>query len=211
MLKAKGIPEPTLVRLTIYARCLDDMIRQGAKVVSSDELANRAGVNAAQVRKDLSYLGSFGRRGVGYEVRHLADRIAVAMGLTKERSFVIVGIGKLGSALLGYDGFLDKGFRAAGAFNIKPSKVGQTIGDITIRHIDELPAFVQDHRTEIGILTVPSTYAQQVADDLVNAGIKAILNFAPLVIKVPPHIRYRQVELSSEMEVLAHYLNSQGD
>ena len=210
-MKTKGIPEPTLVRLTIYARCLDDMMQQRVRVVSSDELAQRAGVNAAQVRKDLSYLGSFGRRGVGYEVRHLADRIAVAMGLTKERTFVIVGIGKLGSALLGYDGFLAKGFRPAGAFDIESSKIGRTIGEITIRHINELPAFVQDHHTEIGILTVPSAYAQQVADDLVNAGIKAILNFAPLVIKVPPNIRYRQVELSSEMEVLAHYLNSQGD
>ena len=210
-MKAKGIPEPTLVRLTIYARCLDDMIQQRVRVVSSDELAQRAGVNAAQVRKDLSYLGSFGRRGVGYEVRHLADRIAVAMGLTKERTFVIVGIGKLGSALLGYDGFLAKGFRPVGAFDVESSKIGRKIGEITIRHINELPTFVQDHHTEIGILTVPSAHAQQVADDLVNAGIKAILNFAPLVIKVPPHIRYRQVELSSEMEVLAHYLNSQGD
>ncbi len=205
------IPEPTLVRLTIYGRCLNDLIEEGATLVASDELAHRAGVNAAQVRKDLSYLGSFGRRGVGYDVRHLSDRIATAMGLTKERGFIIVGAGRLGSALMGYDGFNKKGFRAAAAFDADINKVGQAIGSVTIRDINELSSFVQANGTEIGIITVPASFAQSVADSLVKAGIKAILNFAPIVIKVPAGIRYRQVELSSEMEVLAHYLNSQGD
>ncbi len=187
------------------------MDKEGEDVVASEELAHRAGVNAAQVRKDLSYLGSFGRRGVGYDVRHLSERIAAAMGLTRERAFIIVGVGKLGSALLGYDGFRSKGFRPAGAFDVDSAKVGLHIGGVTVRPTDDLTSFVQAEKTEIGLITVPAPYAQKVADQLVEAGIKAILNFAPLIIKVPTQIQIRQVELSSEMEVLAHYLNSQGD
>jgi redox-sensing transcriptional repressor len=187
------------------------MVKEGESVVSSDELAHRAGVNAAQVRKDLSYLGSFGRRGVGYDVRHLSDRIAVAMGLTKERGFIIIGAGRLGSALLGYDGFSNKGFRAAAAFDADKSKVGQEVGGVEVRDVAELADFVRANNTEIGIITVPAAHAQAAADALVAAGVKAILNFAPLVLRVPPNIQYRQVELSSEMEVLAHYLSSQGD
>ncbi len=210
-MRVANIPEPTLVRLTIYARCLADMAKEGETVVSSDELAHRAGVNAAQVRKDLSYLGSFGRRGVGYNVRHLAERITIAMGLTRERTFIIVGAGKLGSALLGYAGFLDKGFRPAAAFDADEAKVGQEIGGVKILSAKEIGEFVASSGTDIAILTVPADQAQAVTDTLVRSGIKAILNFAPMVVKVPPHIRIRQVELSSEMEVLAHYLNSQGD
>ncbi len=210
-MKVANIPEPTLVRLTIYARCLDDMVKEGETVVSSDELAHRAGVNAAQVRKDLSYLGSFGRRGVGYDVRHLAERITIAMGLTRERTFIIVGAGKLGSALLGYAGFLAKGFRPAAAFDADEAKVGRTIGGIKILPAETIGDFVSKSGTDIAILTVPADRAQAAADTLVRSGIKAILNFAPIIVKVPPHIRIRQVELSSEMEVLAHYLNTQGD
>ncbi len=210
-MKVANIPEPTLVRLTIYARCLADMVKEGETVVSSDELAHRAGVNAAQVRKDLSYLGSFGRRGVGYNVRHLAERITVAMGLTRERTFIIVGAGKLGSALLGYAGFHDKGFRPAAAFDTDEAKFGTNIGGIKVLPAKDIGDFVTASGTDIAILTVPANRAQEVADTLVRAGIKAILNFAPVIIKVPAHIRIRQVELSSEMEVLAHYLNSQGD
>jgi redox-sensing transcriptional repressor len=210
-LKTANIPEPTLVRLTIYARCLADMVKEEETVVSSDELAHRAGVNAAQVRKDLSYLGSFGRRGVGYDVRHLSERIAVAMGLTRERTFIIVGTGKLGSALLGYAGFLDKGFRPAAAFDVDEAKIGRTVGGVEILPVKEVGDFVASGGVDIAILTVPANHAQAVTDTLVRAGIKALLNFAPIVVKVPAHIRIRQVELSSEMEVLAHYLNSQGD
>lgn len=210
-MKVTSIPEPTLVRLTVYTRCLADMVKEGEEVVSSDELAHRAGVNAAQVRKDLSYLGSYGRRGVGYNVLHLSERIAVAMGLTRERTFIIVGVGKLGSALLGYAGFLAKGFKPEAAFDADYTKVGLSIGGVDIRGISELAGFVAANKTDIAILTVPAEHAQKVADELVTAGIKAILNFAPVVVKVPSSIQIRQVELSSEMEVLAHYLNMQGD
>jgi redox-sensing transcriptional repressor len=187
------------------------MVKEGEDVVSSDELAHRAGVNAAQVRKDLSYLGSFGRRGVGYNVRHLAERIAVAMGLNRERTFIIVGAGKLGSALLGYAGFLAKGFSPAAAFDADETKVGRSIGGVQVLPVESVGDFVASSGTDIAILTVPADRAQAVTDILVRAGIKAILNFAPVIVKVPPHIRIRQVELSSEMEVLAHYLNTQGD
>lgn len=210
-MKIANIPEPTLVRLTIYARCLADMVREGEEVVSSDELAHRAGVNAAQVRKDLSYLGSFGRRGVGYNVLHLSDRIASAMGLTRERTFIIVGAGKLGSALLGYAGFHAKGFRPTAAFDIDDAKVGKTIGGVEIKSINDLSGYVAENNTDIAILTVPAAHAQEVTDQLVAGGIKAILNFAPVVVKVPSTVQKRHVELSSEMEVLAHYLNTQGD
>jgi redox-sensing transcriptional repressor len=209
--KPSSIPEPTLVRLTIYARSLRDALGDGQTVISSDDLAMRAGVNAAKVRKDLSHMGSFGRRGVGYDAALLLETIVQAMGQTKERSYVIVGAGKLGSALLGYNGFHGKGFMAVGAFDTDPSKIGRSIGGITVMPVDELERFVMAEGVDIGIVTVPAPAAQKITDTLVRGGVKAILNFAPTVVVVPGCILCRHVELSSELEVLAHYLNSQGD
>ncbi len=208
-MKPSQIPEPTIVRLTVYARCLGELVKKRVSVVSSEELANNAGVNAAQVRKDLSFLGSFGRRGVGYDVNHLLNRISVCLGLSKERSVVIVGAGKLGSALLGYGGFREKGFKAIAAFDTDSRKIGTNIGNIEILDFNQMDSIIQKSDVSIGIITVPAADAQDVADRLVKAGIMSILNFAPITIKVPNHIVIRQVDLSSELEVLSHYLNSQ--
>jgi len=207
-LKISEIPEPTIMRLTVYARCLTDLVKQNVQVVSSEKLANEAGVNAAQVRKDLSYLGSFGRRGVGYETNHLLNKISICLGLTKERSIVIVGVGKLGSALLGYQGFLEKGFKMVAAFDTDKRRIGSSIGGIEVIDLERVDEIIKKKNVEIGIIAVPAEAAQKVVDRLVVAGIKSILNFAPVVIKVPESILLRRVDLSSELEILSHYLNS---
>lgn len=207
-LKISEIPEPTIMRLTVYARCLNDLVKQKVPVVSSEKLAAEAGVNAAQVRKDLSYLGSFGRRGVGYETNHLLNKISVCLGLTKERYIAIVGVGKLGSALLGYQGFLEKGFKMVAAFDSDKRRVGSNVGGIEVMDFDRVDEVIKKKNIEIGIIAVPAEAAQKVADRLVAAGIKSILNFAPMVVKAPSSIHLRRVDLSSELEILSHYLNT---
>ncbi len=207
-LKISEIPEPTIMRLTVYARCLNELVKQKVPVVSSEKLATEAGVNAAQVRKDLSYLGSFGRRGVGYETNHLLNKISVCLGLTKERYIAIIGVGKLGSALLGYQGFLEKGFKMVAAFDSDKRRVGSQIGGIEIMDFDRVDQIIKKKNIDIGIIAVPAEAAQKVADRLVVAGIKSILNFAPTVVKVPESIHLRRVDLSSELEILSHYLNT---
>lgn len=146
---------------------------------------------------------------MGYDTNHLLNRISVALGLTKERSAVIVGIGQLGSALLGYKGFREKGFKAVAAFDADPTKIGTNIGGIEVLPLADLAETIRRGGVEIGIVTVPADCAQQVADELVGAGIRSILNFAPVVIKVPSSVILRQVDLSSELEILSHYLNNQ--
>jgi len=201
------IPDPTVSRLSIYARCLERLIKDKINVVSSDELADRAGVNAAQVRKDLSYLGSFGRRGVGYETHHLLDRVSYSLGLSKPRTLVIVGAGKLGSALLAYKGFREKGFKPVAAFDVNKEKIGKTIGSVRVYDISRIKEILKKKSPEIAIIAVPAPYAQEVANELVAAGIRSILNFAPMVLKIPPQVVFRQVDLSLELDAISYYLN----
>ncbi|MFZ3062976.1 MAG: redox-sensing transcriptional repressor Rex [Actinomycetota bacterium] len=202
------IPDPTVSRLSIYARCLERLIKDKINVVSSDELADRAGVNAAQVRKDLSYLGSFGRRGVGYETHHLLNRVSYSLGLSKQRTLVIVGSGKLGSALLAYKGFREKGFKPVAAFDVNKEKIGKTIGGVRVYDISRIREILKKKGPEIGIIAVPAPYAQEVANELVAAGIRSILNFAPTILKVPPQVVFRQVDLSLELDAISYYLNT---
>lgn len=208
MVNPREIPDPTVSRLSIYARCLERLIKDKINVVSSDELADCAGVNAAQVRKDLSYLGSFGRRGVGYETHHLLNCVSYSLGLSKERTLVIVGAGKLGSALLGYKGFREKGFKAVAAFDVDKDKIGKTIGGVRVYHMSRLREILRKKNPEIGIIAVPASHAQEVANELVAAGIRSILNFAPMVLKVPPGVVFRQVDLSLELDAISYYLNT---
>lgn len=202
------IPDPTVSRLSIYARCLERLIKDKINVVSSDELADRAGVNAAQVRKDLSYLGSFGRRGVGYETHHLLNRVSYSLGLSKQRTLVIVGSGKLGSALLSYKGFREKGFKPVAAFDVNKDKIGKTIGGVRVYDISRIGEILKKKSPEIAIIAVPAPYAQEIANELVAAGIRSILNFAPTVLKVPPQVVFRQVDLSLELDAISYYLNT---
>lgn len=192
-------------RLPVYLRALVDLAETGAGTVSSDELAEAAGVNSAKVRKDLSHLGSYGTRGVGYDVAYLIHQIRRELGLTQHWAIVIVGIGNLGHALANYAGFAERGFRVAALVDVDESKVGTRVGDLEISHIDALPELVAELDVAIGLIATPAAAAQEVADRLVEAGVRSILNFAPTTIAVPPGVSVRKVDLAVELQILAFY------
>ena len=207
MKKAK-LPQTTIARLPVYLRSLVMLANKGEQIISSDGLAQLAGTNAAQLRKDLSYLGEFGTRGVGYEVDQLISEISKWLGLLRDRTVVIVGLGRLGGALVGYQGFSEKGFKVVGAFDRDPAIVGAEVDGLKINHINEFEDFVKDYSggIDIGIIATQAPSAQGVANKMVNAGIKAIINFAPITIDIPDGIKLRQVDLSVELQILSYYL-----
>lgn len=194
-----------MARLPVYLRSLLELADGRITTVSSERLAEMAGVNAAKVRKDLSYLGSYGTRGVGYDVEYLLFQMSRELGLTKDWPVVIVGIGNLGAALANYGGFGDRGFPVAALVDADPAKVGERVGDLVVRHIDELPAIAGAGDVSIGIIATPAAVAQEVADRLVAAGITSILNFAPAVITVPEGGSLRKVDLAVELQILSFY------
>jgi redox-sensing transcriptional repressor len=175
--------------------------------ISSEQLAGRAGVNAAKVRKDLSYLGSHGVRGVGYEVEQLRYEIRLALGLTRARRVAIIGIGNLGRALATYPGFRQDGFRVVGLFDNDPAKMGQTVADLEVESVEDLVAATRDRGVEIGVITTPADAAQEVADALAAAGVRSILNFSSVVIRIPEGVDVRRVDLATEIRVLGYHLH----
>jgi redox-sensing transcriptional repressor len=201
----RSIPEATVQRLPIYLRALVDIAETGAATVSSETLAEAAGVNSAKVRKDLSHLGSYGTRGVGYDVAYLIHQVRRELGLTQHWPIVIAGIGNLGHALANYKGFAERGFQIMALVDADPTKVGEVVGGVPIRDIAELPDIVQEHAIAIGVICTPAPAVQQVADLLIAAGIRSILNFAPIVISVPPGVSVRKVDLAIELQILAFY------
>lgn len=201
----RRLPEASVARLPLYLRCLAELIASDTATVSSVRLAELAGVNASNVRKDLSYLGSYGTRGVGYDVEYLRFQIRRELGLTRDWPVVVVGLGNLGQALSNYAGFGDRGFPIAALIDADPSKVGTEVHGHTIRHIDDLDAIVGETRASIGIISVPGPFAQSVADRLVAAGVKSILNFAPSVLTVPEEVSLRKVDLAVELQILSYY------
>ena len=201
----RSIPEATVQRLPIYLRALVDIAETGAATVSSETLAEAAGVNSAKVRKDLSHLGSYGTRGVGYDVAYLIHQVRRELGLTQHWPIVIAGIGNLGHALANYKGFAERGFQIMALVDADPVKVGEVVGGIPIRDIADLPEIVQEHGIAIGVICTPAPAVQQVADLLIAAGIRSILNFAPIVISVPPGVSVRKVDLAIELQILAFY------
>ena len=201
----RGIPEATVGRLPLYLRALLDLAGRGETTISSDALADGAGVTSAKVRKDLSYLGSYGTRGVGYDVPYLIHQIRRELGLTQSWPIVIVGIGNLGHALAGYRGFGQRGFQVAALVDADPAKVGERVGGLEIRPIDELPQLVRRHDVAIGVIATPASAVQEVADLMVEAGIRSILNFAPAVVTVPEGVTVRKVDLAIELQILAFY------
>lgn len=194
-----------MARLPVYLRSLVEVAEAKTPTISSERLAELAGVNAAKVRKDLSYLGSYGTRGVGYDVEFLLYQISRELGLTQDWPVVIVGLGNLGHALANYRGFPARGFRIVALVDADQGKVGERIGDLAVRHIGELPEVVATEQVAIGIIATPAAAAQDVADQLVEAGVTSILNFAPSVISVPPHVSLRKVDLSIELQILSFY------
>jgi redox-sensing transcriptional repressor len=201
--RPRSIPEATVARLAVYLRVLSSLADAGRGTVSSGELASAAGVNPAGLRKDLSHLGPCGTRGVGYEVRTLRDRIARVLGVERSRACVLVGIGNLGAALADYAGFGTRGFEFVGLFDAAASRVGQRIGGQVVRSVDELEAVVDATGASLGVIATPAEVAQSVCDRLTAAGVRSILNFAPVTLVAPPEVDVRQVDLSVELQVLA--------
>ncbi|HVM66229.1 MAG TPA: redox-sensing transcriptional repressor Rex [Acidimicrobiales bacterium] len=205
----RRIPEATVARLPLYLRSLYELAAADVTTVSSERLADLCGVNAAKVRKDLSHLGSYGTRGVGYDVNVLLSQISRQLGLNQDWPVAIVGLGNLGHALANYRGFGARGFRVVGLFDADPARIGEVVGGVRVCHVDDLPAVAARTPIAIGIIAVPAPVAQQVADRLVNAGVVSILNFAPAVLSVPPHVSLRKVDLSIELQILSFYSQRQ--
>jgi redox-sensing transcriptional repressor len=201
----RSIPDATVARLAVYLRVLSALSDQGTVTVSSEELANAAGVNSAKLRKDLSYLGSYGVRGVGYDVALLVERIARGLGLTRGRAVALIGIGNLGHALADYNGFASRGFRIAALLDADLARVGERIAGLIVRHIDELDEIVRTEGVSIGVIATPAQAAQEVAERLVTAGVTSILNFAPAVLVVPEYVDVRKVDLAVELQILSFH------
>ena len=201
----RAIPEATVGRLPVYLRALVELAEAGSPTVSSESLAIATGVNSAKVRKDLSHLGSYGTRGVGYDVAYLLHQIRRELGLTQHWPIVIAGIGNLGHALANYRGFAERGFRPAALVDNDPVKVGEQVGELRIRSIDELREITREHDALIGVICTPAAAAQSVADALVEAGVRSILNFAPVALAVPEGVSVRKVDLAVELQILTYY------
>jgi redox-sensing transcriptional repressor len=201
----RPIPEATVARLPIYLRALVEKVENGVSTVSSEALAEATGVNSAKVRKDLSHLGSYGTRGVGYDVAYLIHQIRRELGLTQHWPVVIVGIGNLGHALANYRGFAERGYRAAALLDNDPAKIGEDVAGMRIRPIEDLRRIARDNDGLIGVISTPASAAQQVADLMADAGVRSILNFAPVALAVPEGVSVRKVDLAVELQILTYY------
>lgn len=204
-MKPMKIPEKTVTRLSIYLRCLEELEADGVVSVSSRQLAERFGLNSAQVRKDLAYFGQFGVRGLGYYIAELKHNLERILGLKQDWEVALVGVGNLGSALIAYKGFQARGFKIGLAFDADPAKMGQVVGDVQIADIARLVPSVRRKKVKIAVLTVPATAAQSVADLLVEAGVTAILNFAPTQLTVPEGVKVQNVDLSVLLKTLSYH------
>jgi redox-sensing transcriptional repressor len=204
----KHIADSTVRRLSAYLRFLEDFENRGLSTISSDELARRGGTTSAQVRKDLSFFGSFGKRGLGYSVPELAGRLREILGLGRQWKVIIVGAGKIGAALAQYRGFKQRGFNILAAYDANPQKVGKTLEGIPVRDITHLERDVHKEAPDIAVLAVPSETAQSVVDRVVKAGIKAVLNFAPMQLQVPPVVTVKTVNMAMELESLSYALTN---
>jgi len=199
------IPAATVARLPLYLRSLHLLAELGSSTVSSQDLADVVGVGSAKVRKDLSHLGSCGTRGVGYEVDRLVAQISSELGLTQRWPVVLVGVGNLGHALAGYAGFASRGFRIVALLDADPARVGERVGDLVVRPVEDLDAAVREQRAAIGVIATPAESAQQVCDRLVAAGVTSVLNFAPTVLQVPDGVELRKVDLAVELQILSFH------
>ena len=201
------IPRKTVYRLSLYLRCLQRLKGNGIQTVSSEALAKAAGVKPTQLRKDLTYLGQFGTRGLGYDAIQLAEMITSHLGTNRLQPVVLVGVGNLGSALLQYRGFEPEGFEIVAAFDLDPDRPRETPLRVPLLGMDRLEATLAEHHVRMAILSVPADAAQEVTNRLVEAGVLGILNFAPIVPVVPDHVVVNHVNLAIELENLSYFLN----
>jgi len=202
----KKIPPATVKRLPLYLQCLDQ-IDSDSIGISSKNLASLAKVNDAQVRRDLSYLGTLGTRGVGYDIKTLRNQLQLELGLVEGWSAVIVGVGNLGSALAHYGGFKDKGFGVVGLFDDDPKKINSQVAGLVVTPLNKMEEYCKKYNVAIGIIATPGEYAQGVADQLINCGVRSILNFAPVLLKNVKDVQIRSVDLSQELQILSYYLD----
>jgi redox-sensing transcriptional repressor len=203
------IPQPTIERLSTYLQCVRGLQANDVAMASSSEIAARTGINAAQLRKDLSYFGEFGTPGLGYDVAALEAHLSRILGLNRAHDILLAGAGHLGTALASYVGWQQRGFRIVAVFDADTKKIGGTLANCRIEHIDDIAKINAQHKAEMGVVAVPREHAQDVVDKLVAAGVKSILNFAPTAILVRPGIIVRNVDLTSQLEVLSYYLNTE--
>jgi redox-sensing transcriptional repressor len=199
------VPDATVARLATYLRVLGTFDGRTVTTVSSEELAAAAGVNSAKLRKDLSYLGSYGIRGVGYDIATLTEQISRTLGLTAHRAVALIGVGNLGQALAGYAGFASRGFRVAALVDAAPNLVGSIVRGLPVRDVADLEAVVAEQAIDIAVLAVPAPHAQAVCDRLVACGVTSILNFAPVTLSVPTHVDVRKVDLAAELQILSFH------
>ncbi len=203
--RTRTIPEAAVSRLAVYLRVLSALLDKNVTTISSEELAGAAGVNPAKLRKDLSYVGSYGTRGVGYDTALLVGHIERLLGLTRRHSVAVVGIGNLGHALANYSGFPGRGFPVSALFDVDDDLVGVPVGGLVVDHIDDIPTVCVERSVTIGVVCTPASAAQDVCDLLVRGGVRCILNFAPVVLQVPADVEVRKVDLAVELQVLSFH------
>lgn len=206
----RGIPDATVTRLPEYLRALTSLTETGVSLVSSEELAALVGVGSAKLRKDLSHLGSYGVRGVGYDVDHLSYQIALALGLTHDWAVAIIGMGNLGRALAAYHGFASRGIEVVALFDKDPAVVGGSVAGLTVEAMADLPHIARARSVAIALIATPARSAQAAADAVIAAGITSILNFAPASLDVPDEVRVRKVDLATEVQILAFHQRQRG-
>jgi redox-sensing transcriptional repressor len=206
---ALEIPDVVIDRLPIYVRALDSLEGEGREVVNSQELGERLGVTPAQIRKDLSYFGRFGKQGRGYSVSRLREELRQILGLTREWPVVLIGVGKLGRAVLGYGGFGPQGFRIVEAFDSDPKIVGARLNGLVVKSVDSLPQELRRSKAEMAIVAVPASSAQRVIDTLVANGVKAILNYAPIAPHVPSHVHIKDIDPVLALQSMTFYVKAQ--
>lgn len=204
----KPIAESTVRRLSLYLRFLEDYRRQGLETISSGDLAALGGTTSAQVRKDLSFFGSFGTRGLGYSVGALAHRIRDILGLEREWRVIIVGAGKIGAALAQYKAFGDRGFRVVGIYDLDPARVGLSLDGVIVKDQKELESDIKSLKAEIVLIAVPPDAAQPIVDRVTKAGVRGVLNFAPAPLHAPAGVALRSVDMALELEILSYALTA---
>jgi len=209
-LAADSIPQVVIDRLPVYARMLSILESQGRQVVSSQEMGEQLGVTPAQIRKDLSYFGRFGKQGRGYNIQRLGEELRNILGLDREWAMTLIGVGDLGRAILCYRGFPQGGFRIISAFDSDPVVVGEKVGGVIVHDVSQMRSVLRRHPADIGIVAVPAAAAQEVIDRLAGCGVKAILNYAPISPRVPPDVIVRHIEPVLTLQSMTHYLKECG-
>ena len=202
-----AVPEVVVTRLPQYVRVLKELMAQGTEVANSQQLGEHLQVTPAQIRKDLSYFGRFGKQGRGYIIRRLLEELQQILGLNEQWNLAVIGVGRLGKAILSYPGFTPDGFHIVAALDSNPDLIGQEVEGVTVRPIEDLARVVQEHGIEIAVVAVPSRFAQTVIENLVECGVRAILNYAPIAPQVPPWVKIRNIDPVLSLQSMTYYIN----